>query len=178
MPFTPYHFGPSGALGLIFRKWIDIPVFVLANAIVDVEILFHTSGPCHQQWHWHTLLVGAAVGLGWGLLAYPLRGIFEFLMQLIRLPYKTSLLKMTASGILGVWLHVLIDAVYHPDVQILWPNRRISLYGYITKPNILLICKYSFAALAGLYIITLVTSALLAHKKPHRKQKANENRNL
>ena len=39
MPFTPYHFGPSGFVGLVFGKWIDLPVFVLANVIVDVEVL-------------------------------------------------------------------------------------------------------------------------------------------
>jgi len=39
MPFTPYHFGPSGFWGLAFRKWLDLPVFVLANVIVDIEVL-------------------------------------------------------------------------------------------------------------------------------------------
>ena len=39
MPFTPYHVGPSGFVGLVFGKWIDLPVFVLANVIVDVEVL-------------------------------------------------------------------------------------------------------------------------------------------
>ncbi|MHC4299546.1 MAG: hypothetical protein ACYS7Y_19890 [Planctomycetota bacterium] len=36
MPFTPYHFGPSGCVGLILRKWIDVPVFVLTNVIIDI----------------------------------------------------------------------------------------------------------------------------------------------
>ena len=39
MPFTPYPFGPSGFAGLVFGKWIDLPVIVLANVIVDVEVL-------------------------------------------------------------------------------------------------------------------------------------------
>ena len=36
MPFTPYHFGSSGFVGLAFRKWLDVPIFVLANVIVGV----------------------------------------------------------------------------------------------------------------------------------------------
>ena len=39
MPFTPYHFGPSGFFGLALKKWIDLPVFLLANVIIDVEVL-------------------------------------------------------------------------------------------------------------------------------------------
>ena len=68
MPFTPYHFGPSGFVGLVFRKWIDMPVFVLANVIVDVEVLavglFGLGWPIHR--YCHTLLIGAVVGALWG----------------------------------------------------------------------------------------------------------------
>ena len=79
MPFTPYHFGPSGFVGLVFRKWIDVPVFVLANVIVDIEVLvimlFNLGWPRHR--YCHTLLIGAAVGALWGVAAYPLRNLFK-----------------------------------------------------------------------------------------------------
>jgi len=128
MPFTPYHFGPSGFLGLVFRKYIDIPVFLLSNIIVDLEVLYFDRYPIHR--YLHTLLIGGAIGAVWGLSAYPLRGIFKRLMGLSKLPYRTSLLKMTLSGILGVWLHVLIDGIYHFDVKPLWPNKKISLWHF------------------------------------------------
>lgn len=153
MPFTPYHFGPSGVVGLALRKWLDVPVFVLANVIVDIEVLFAPKWPPHRYWHWHTLLVGAAVGLAWAVTAYPLRHLFKKLMQLIRLPYQTGFWKMIISGVLGVWLHVLIDSIYHPDVQLLWPSRAIPLYRLLRQPQVLLGCKLSFIALAVLYII-------------------------
>ena len=66
MPFTPYHFGPSGFLGLLLRRWIDPVVFVAANIIVDVEVLFAQGYPAHQHWHWHSRLVVAAVGAAFG----------------------------------------------------------------------------------------------------------------
>jgi len=135
MPITPYHFGPSGFVGLVFRKWLDIPVFVLANVIVDIEvlvvILFNLGWPIHR--YCHTLLIGAVVGALWGVVAYPLRNLFKKIMQLLRIPYKTSLPKMVISGILGVWLHILIDGAYHFDVKILWPNKTISLWKMIHK---------------------------------------------
>jgi len=135
MPFTPYHFGPSGFIGLLFRKWIDFPVFVLANAIVDFEVLvvmlFTLGWPKHC--YCHTLLIGAAVGALWGLAAYPSRNLFKKIMQLFHIPYKTSLPKMVISGILGLWLHILIDGAYHSDINILWPNKTISLWRMIHR---------------------------------------------
>ena len=75
MPITPYHFGPSGFVGLALRKWLDIPVFVLANVVVDIEVLvirlLGLGWPAHR--YSHTLLIGAVVGAIWGVAAYPLR---------------------------------------------------------------------------------------------------------
>lgn len=79
MPYTPYHFGPSGFVGLIFKKHIDIPVFVLANVVVDVEVLvinlLGLGWPVHR--YAHTLLIGAVVGAVWALVAYPMRRLFR-----------------------------------------------------------------------------------------------------
>ena len=154
MPFTPHHFGPSGFIGLVFRKWLDVPVFVLANVIVDVEVLvillFNIGGTRHR--YCHTLLIGAVVGALWGLAAYLLRNLFSKLMYLFCIPYKSNLRKMVISGILGVWLHILIDGAYHFDVKILWPNKTISLWkvinNYLGKEQIETICLvFIFVAL-------------------------------
>ena len=37
MPFTPFHFGPHGCVGLPISKKINVLVFVLANVVVDIE---------------------------------------------------------------------------------------------------------------------------------------------
>ncbi|MGD2095792.1 MAG: hypothetical protein PVH77_12365 [Phycisphaerales bacterium] len=146
MPITPYHFGPSGFIGLVFRKWIDIPVFVLANVIVDIEVvviwLFNLGWPRHR--YVHTLLIGAAVGALWGVAAWPLRNLFTRIMRLFHIPYETGLRKMVISGILGIWLHNLIDGAYHFDVRILWPNKTISIWrlihDHVGKKQIEAIC--------------------------------------
>ncbi len=161
MPFTPYHFGPSGFIGLVFRKWLDIPVFVLANVIVDVEVLvvmlFNLGWPRHR--YCHTFLIGAAVGTLWGLAAWPLRDLFKKIMQLFRIPYKTSLSKMVISGILGFWLHILIDGAYHFDVKIFWPNKIISIWRmihrHLGKEQIETICLIFFIAALVPYIFAV-----------------------
>jgi membrane-bound metal-dependent hydrolase YbcI (DUF457 family) len=142
MPFTPYHFGPSGFIGLTFRKWLDVPVFVLANVVVDIEVLvirlFGLGWPYHR--YTHTLLLGAIAGAIWGIAAYPLRHLFEKIMQMLRLPYQTSLWKMVVSGVLGVWLHVVIDAIYHWDVRIFWPSKAKPLYELISQEQVKTAC--------------------------------------
>jgi membrane-bound metal-dependent hydrolase YbcI (DUF457 family) len=161
MPFTPYHFGPSGFTGLVFGKWIDLPVIVLANVIVDIEVLFIMNmglgWPVHR--YCHTLLIGAVAGALWGFAAYPLRHIFNRIMRVLYIPYKTSLRKMVISGVLGVWLHVLIDGMYHNDVRIFWPSNNKWLqdmsYERITRAQIETICMLFFIAAFIIYILAV-----------------------
>ncbi len=161
MPVTPYHFGPSGFIGLVFRKWLDIPVFVLANVIVDIEVLiivfFNLGWPIHR--YVHTLLIGAAAGALWGVAAWPLRNLFKKIMRLFRIPYETGLRKMVISGILGVWLHNLIDGAYHFDVSLFWPNKTISIWriihNYVGKEQIETICLIFFLVSIVPYILAV-----------------------
>jgi membrane-bound metal-dependent hydrolase YbcI (DUF457 family) len=178
MPVTPYHFGPSGFIGLTFRKWIDVSVFVLANVIVDVEVLvimfFRLGYPIHR--YCHTLLIGAVVGAAWGAAAYPLRHLFKGMMRVFYIPYKTSLRKMVVSGILGVWLHVLIDGAYHFDVKIFWPNKTISLWRvcrqHVSSEQIETICVAFFIAAVIPYAIA-AASYIKQNKAKKAVQKAN-----
>ncbi len=140
MPVTPYHFGPNAFIGLLFRRWVDPAVIILANIIVDVEVLgasFADAGwpNIHRYWHLHTFLVGGTLGGVFGATIYlvrPLRRLIERAMKTARLDYTPNLYKMVIAGILGVWLHVLFDSVYHADVQPFWPNRSMPLYRWIS----------------------------------------------
>jgi membrane-bound metal-dependent hydrolase YbcI (DUF457 family) len=170
MPFTPYHLGPSGFVGLTLRKWIDVPVFVLANVVVDVEVLvarlLGAGWPIHR--YAHTLLLGTAVGIIWAVAAYPLRNLFKRLMQTLRIPYQTSFRKMLVSGVLGVWLHVVIDAIYHPDVRLFWPAKAIPLYALLTRQQIKALCLVFFIAAIVLWALTAVS-----YSKRKIKESAN-----
>lgn len=137
-----------------------MPVFVLANVIVDIEVLvvgiLGLGWPIHR--YCHTLLVGAVVGMLWGIAAYPMRGLFKKIMQILCIPYKPRFWSMVISGILGVWLHVLIDGSYHFDVIIFWPIKTLSLWRilhrHITKEHIEIICVAFFILFIILYAIT------------------------
>jgi membrane-bound metal-dependent hydrolase YbcI (DUF457 family) len=169
MPFTAYHFGPSGLVGLVFRKWLDIPVFLLANIIVDIEVLYWGKWPYHR--YVHTLLIGAAVGLLWGAAAYPLRNLFKKVMRFFRLPYHTSFLKMLISGVLGVWLHVLIDAIYHWDVRLFWPSRARPLFALISNRQVEAICLACFIPAFIVYAIAVLSSIQKSRPKEQAPDK-------
>lgn len=177
MPITPYHFGPNGFVGLVFKRWLDIPVLVLVNIAIDFEVLFrvlHEPGQLlthwnfpHQVFHFHTLLVGGIVGAVFGLALFPFRSIFEWLMSVLRLPYKPTLLKMMLSGLLGAWLHVTIDSIYHWDVQMFWPNRKYRpLWNLLSQPQVRDICLAFIFAAVALYLILLAVQL--------KKNRANE----
>ena len=172
MPFTPYHFGPSGFIGLAFRKWIDVPVFVLVNVIVDLEVLIinflGVGWPIHR--YVHTLLIGAAAGIIWALAAWPLRNVFKKTMQILRIPYKPGFWKMLVSGILGVWLHVVIDAIYHWDVRIFWPSKIKPLYALLTKRQTENICLIFFIAAVVLWVVSMIS-----YSKPKKLKEAASN---
>lgn len=174
MPFTPYHFGPSGFIGLALRRYIDIPVFVLANVIVDLEVLainlLGFGRPMHR--HFHTLLIGAAVGVIWGLAAYPLRHLFKKIMQILRIPYQTSLWKMVISGVFGVWLHVALDAVYSGDIRIFWPSKANPLWRLLSHHQVIVVCIVCFLAALILYAIVF-TSYVKQNKAKKATQESN-----
>lgn len=157
MPVTPYHFGPAGLLGYIFRRRIDLPVFVLANVIVDIEVLLVNlmgrSWPIHR--YCHTFLIGAVVGAMWGFVAYLCLPLLIWLMKKIRIPYQTSPPKIIISGILGVWFHVLIDGIYHYDVIPFWPVQKNYLWRLLSHSQVKWICVICAAILVLLYMISL-----------------------
>ncbi len=155
MPYTPYHFGPSGFFGLVFKKWIDLPVFVLANVIIDVEVLFAPGLLPHRHWYFHSLLIGGIVGVVFALCFIPARPIIKKIMTALKLPYKSGILKLVLSGILGAWFHVLVDAVYHWDVQIFWPYAKNPLYNIISRSSIKTTCLYFWLAAVLFYLFTI-----------------------
>ncbi|MCD6395719.1 MAG: hypothetical protein J7M40_19725 [Planctomycetes bacterium] len=108
-------------------------MFLLANVIVDVEVLFAPGWPHHRHWHWHTFLVGGIVGAICGTVVYfakPVRLLFERIMRRLRIRYRASLVGMVLGGMTGIWMHVFIDSFYHYDVEPFWPKTGNPFYRF------------------------------------------------
>jgi hypothetical protein len=184
MPFTPYHFGPSGFVGLLLRRWIDVPVFVAANILVDFEVLadqhIQPGWPVHQLWHFHTLLIGGLAGAIFGAVVYyikPFRWICEKAINLVGLNEgRVTLLSMILAGFLGAWLHVFIDSFYHYDVQLFWPYKDNSIFRWInngkmsntpsTQEWVNFFCKFFWGVMLGWYFLLVALGSKKDQKKP------------
>jgi len=153
MPFTPFHFGPHGCVALSLHRRLDVVVFVGANVAVDLEpllaMVFRLDYPLHG--YCHTFLVGAVVGAVFATALYPFRGLIGKGMALLRLPYAPACWKMLVSGVLGVWLHVLFDAVLYRDMRPFFPSSANPLYGLLSPRAVRLVCSVSFIPALLLY---------------------------
>ncbi len=158
MPFTPFHFGPSALVAFPLKKYLDIPVFVLANVLIDLEPLtvmyFNLPYPVHG--FFHTLIGGVMVGALWGLVAYAMRKPIKSIMSVFRLNYEPKLFTMVMSGIFGFWLHIFIDSFMHADIRPFFPSSYNPLYQLISTPNLYLICATLFIPALGFYIKEVV----------------------
>jgi len=172
MPFTPYHFGPSGCVALALRKYIDIPVFVLVNVVIDLEpgivLAFDLNYRLHG--YCHTFLFGTVIGLMWGLVAYAARNSLKRLMELFGLPYQTSLGKATLSGLLGIWFHILIDSFCWSDIRPFWPSDANPLNNLTTLNTMCLLCAISFIPAIVLYVI-----AVRSHIREDKRERVDGN---
>ncbi len=153
MPFTPFHFGAHAVVALPLQKKLDVPVFILANVIIDIEpllvIVFNLNYPLHG--YAHTFIGSFFVGALWGIMAYALRNPLGKLMNFLKLPYSPSLKTSILSGVAGCWLHVLFDSLVIKDIKPFFPLAVNPLYGFVSKPVMYLICSLLFIPAFILY---------------------------
>ncbi|KKN18678.1 hypothetical protein LCGC14_0953460 [marine sediment metagenome] len=92
MPFTLYHFGPGLLIGLIFLSFIDLPTFLIASLIVDIEpflvLFFNLNYPLHG--FFHSFLGGTIIALILTVIMIKIREFFTPIMSLIRLIKKSK----------------------------------------------------------------------------------------
>jgi len=155
MPITPLHFGPHACVALPLQRYIDLPVFITANIAVDIEplavMILQPNYPLHG--YCHTFLVGGIVGMLWGALAFPFRSQIAKAMTDIHLSYSSGIGKMLLSGLLGVWLHVVFDAVLYDEMKPFYPLGANPFLGIMSEWMVYLICGLCFIPAVALYSV-------------------------
>ena len=69
---------------------------------------------------------------------------------------------MIISGVLGIWLHIIIDAPYNWDIHLFWPSKIMPLYGLISKGHMQIVC-------IGFWVLAIIVYIITA-----RKEKAHQ----
>ncbi len=159
MPFTPFHFGPSACISLPLNRYIDFPVFVLANVAIDIEpltvMIFDLSYPLHGLAH--TFLGATIVGICLAIIAHNARGTLTGIMKkILRLPYSPCCKKYVFSGILGSWFHILLDSPLYTDIKPFHPfSNSNPLLETIETNTLYNYCAMSFLPAFALYLTTV-----------------------
>jgi hypothetical protein len=155
MPLTPLHFGPSSAISLPLHKYLDVPVFLLVNVLIDVEpiavMIFNLNYPLHG--FIHTFLFGALLGVLFAFVAFLAKDAIQKFMKITHFPYEPNLYKMIAAGTLGALLHVFLDSIYHGDIQPFFPVMVNPFYELISQDDLERFCSYAFMLAIGFYFI-------------------------
>jgi hypothetical protein len=157
MPFTPFHFGAHLCVAMPFRRKLDIPAFLLANIIVDIEplivMIFNLKYPLHG--YAHTFAAGIILSPTLGMVVYLLRKPLNNMMGILRMSYIPSVRGSIISAFLGHCLHILFDAPIYHDIRPCYPLNSNPLYGVISTMNMYLICSVLFIPAIFLYLVII-----------------------
>ncbi len=165
MPFTPFHLGPGVLIGLLFYPFLDIPCILLASIIVDLEplALWLQNAPIlHAFFHTHfgaSIAALAIIPCLW-LLRRPL----QYLMRMLGLPQISSIPRLVFTSLIGVNLHIFLDALLYPEMHPFWPLLGNPFFGLVSSQIVYFFCILSF-----LFAIPLYGFQVIRHKKTLKK---------
>jgi membrane-bound metal-dependent hydrolase YbcI (DUF457 family) len=119
MPFTPFHFGPSGFIGLLLLKWVDFPTILLASVVIDIEpflvLMFNLSYPLHG--FFHSFLGASIVAILLILIMRYLKGYLSAFMNPFKLKQDATLRSIALGAFIGAFSHILLDAPIYVEMD-------------------------------------------------------------
>lgn len=92
MPFTPFHLGPGLLFGLLLFSYVDLPRFLVASVVFDIEPFMVLSLNLDYSVHGYlqTFVGGTIVAFLLVLAMSRMRGTLSPLMPFLKLEQKTS----------------------------------------------------------------------------------------
>ena len=150
MPFTPFHLGPALFFGIVFFRYLNLPAFLIANVIVDIEpfvvLLFGLDYPLHG--FFHSFLGGSLVALVLYLVMVRMYPYVIGVMDIFYVGQEMSRKKIMLSCFSGVYLHIILDSFIYADIMPFFPFGVNPFYmlGGIGGSHIYLSCVLMLVA--------------------------------
>ncbi len=123
MPLTPFHLGPALFFGLLFFRLINLPAFLIANVVVDIEpflILFlGLDLPLHG--FFHSFLGGSIIVIILSLAMIKMDKPVQKIMSAFKLGQKYSKRSIWLASFSGIYLHILLDSILYTDIKPFFP---------------------------------------------------------
>ena len=160
MPFTPFHLGPGLLFGLLLFSCLDLPTFLVASVIIDIEPLIvlslNLSYPLHG--YLHTFLGGTIVAFLLALVMSRIRATLTPLMSFLKLERRASFNGIVLASLFGIYLHILLDSPLYSDIRPFYPLESNPLQGrsIFIGSEIYVFCVMSFIAGGILYVTRLL----------------------
>jgi membrane-bound metal-dependent hydrolase YbcI (DUF457 family) len=153
MPFTPFHLGPGGLIGLSLFKYLDFVAFIIGSVIIDLEpfvVLFFRIYDYPLHGFFHSLIGGSIAGIITGLLIYVARDFVRSLASFFKVEQDSSLRRTMLSSILGIYLHIFLDAPLYIDIMPFYPFTNNPMYQVVSSWAI-----YEFSVICLILFISL-----------------------
>ncbi len=158
MPFTPFHIGPALLVGLMLFPYLDLPTFLLANVILDVEpflvLILGLGLPLHG--FFHSLIGGTIAALALSLIIARAGVYLGPVTSFFRMGQKIEARRVVAAALGGVYLHVLLDAPLYWDIKPFYPYGANPLLGSLSSFQVYALCWTSFPIGIALYLVRLL----------------------
>lgn len=146
MPLTPFHLGIGLFVGFVFYRWLDFPTLCIATIIVDTRAILIVFGPLEGSLHGplHTVLGGTFLACALAVVMFATKPAWNQVCALVGLAQKRSAYRIGAASLIGVYSHLILDAMMHADMQPLYPFSVNPLLGLVSTSDIYLVCFLGF----------------------------------
>jgi membrane-bound metal-dependent hydrolase YbcI (DUF457 family) len=157
MPLTPFHLGPAIVLGLIFLRYVDLPTFLIANVIVDIEpmfIILVNLDLTHHQFL-HTFLGGTFVAIILTWIMKKIRNKLSPLLIVVKIEQKVSMRNILLASLSGIYIHIILDSLMHADIRPFYPlmDNPFLNESILSVLSVYMVCIWS--VIGGLIVYAL-----------------------
>lgn len=161
LPFTPFHLGPGLLFGLLLFSYLDLPTFLVASVIIDIEPLLALSLNLGYPLHGclHTFMGGMIVAFLLALAMSRIRGTLAPLMSFFKLEQRTSFKGIVLASLFGICFHILMDSPLYSDIRPFYPleSNPLQGLGMFIGFEIYAFCVLSFTAGGIVYAARLLS---------------------
>lgn len=153
MPFTPFHFGPSFLLGMLFVSHVNMAAILLASVIIDIEPIYClTTDSCRLHGILHTYVGATTLSVFVIPAIYFGKKPLQRLSELFGVRQDYSIKSIVIGSLVGALSHVFLDSFLYSELLPFWPIVNSNPFvGLLNSDTVYLITIIGFVAGATVY---------------------------
>ncbi len=133
MPLTPFHLGPTFAIGMIFQRQINMAAILLASTVIDVSTMYCFLNNCTLLVPLHTYLGSTVFAMAIIIVIYTSKNHLRKLSDKLKIKQSYSVKSIILGALVGAWSHVFLDSFMHYDITSFWPILENPFLGIISN---------------------------------------------